>query len=142
MKAAAAKPQVRPRGAVRVSVPASVAYDLKSFQKSIADLAERLGCLACFSGAACTFQLERDFVINERRKLQVGGIGATALAAPAASATMPAKVANSLPQIQKVVASIADRLGCRACCSGFDITFRQELDFIVDQELNVRPAGF
>lgn len=50
--------------AVRVVLPATVAYDLNRFSKSIASLAERLGCRHCLSGVACRFQLERDFVVD------------------------------------------------------------------------------
>jgi hypothetical protein len=55
---------VRAASRVRVVIPASVAYDLGKFQKSLVNLAERLGCRPCLSGADCTFQIERDFVIN------------------------------------------------------------------------------
>lgn len=51
---------------VRVSIPARAAYDLASFQKSIGNLAERLGCPQCLSGANCLFELERDFLINDK----------------------------------------------------------------------------
>ena len=49
---------------IRVSVPAEVAFNLDSLQNSIANLAKRLGCEACFSGRSCYFTLERDYVIN------------------------------------------------------------------------------
>jgi len=49
---------------VRITVPASVAYDLDKFQTAVANLAERLGCKPCLSGAACIFSLETEFVIN------------------------------------------------------------------------------
>lgn len=50
--------------AIRVTIPAKTAYDLKSFQKVLGTLAERLGCRPCLSGVDCLFQLERDFVVN------------------------------------------------------------------------------
>ncbi len=50
---------------VRVSIPARAAYDLGSFQKSLASLAERLGCPQCLSGANCLFELQQDFIIND-----------------------------------------------------------------------------
>ncbi|MGY6554467.1 MAG: hypothetical protein ACXIUM_08095 [Wenzhouxiangella sp.] len=51
---------------VRISIPAKVAYDLGSLQKTLANLAERLGCQACLSGANCLFEIQRDFVVNDR----------------------------------------------------------------------------
>lgn len=129
---------VRPRGPIRITIPAAVAYDLKALQKGIATLVERLGCRPCFSGSDCTFQLERDFVINE--KLEIG---------PAVSlpqdpvpnipirVTLPGKVGYDLDKIQILVANIADRLGCLACCSGFDITFLHERELLINETLNV-----
>ncbi len=56
--------QIRPMGAVRVKIPAKVAFELDSFQEVIGNLAEQLGCRACLSGADCTFSLERDYLVN------------------------------------------------------------------------------
>lgn len=44
--------------------------------------------------------------------------------------TIPAKDAYDLERFQNSVATILDELGCPACCSGFDITFLHERDFI------------
>ena len=128
---------VRPRGPIRITIPAAVAYDLKAFQKGIATLVERLGCRPCFSGADCTFQLERDFVINE--KLEIG----PAVALPQdpvperLRVTLPGKVGYNLDKVHSLVANIAGRLGCLACCSGFDITFLHERELLINETLNV-----
>ena len=131
------------QGPVRISVPAAVAYDLTAFQKGIANLVERLGCGACFFGADCTFVHERDFVINEQ--LEARSFAGASVQLPQdpvpmrlARATLPGKVSNNLKQIQAVVANIAGRLGCGACCSGFDIHFRRELDFVVNEAGQIR----
>ena len=132
---------------VRISIPAAVAADLDSFQKSIAGLVERLGCRACFSGADCLFTLERDFVIDPA--LKVNNIAPRVFAeteqkAMSLSASrpvtvqMPAQVSSDIDSVMKVVASVAGRLGCEACCSGFDILFRRELDFVVNPALELR----
>lgn len=55
-----------PDRVVRLTLPATVAYDLASFQKVLGSIAERLGCPQCLSGIDCTFQLERDFVVDPR----------------------------------------------------------------------------
>ena len=52
--------------------------------------------------------------------------------------TLPAKVANDLQAFQKVQASILDRLGCGACCSGHDIRYDTVRSFSVDDKLNIR----
>jgi hypothetical protein len=49
---------------IRVVLPAEVAFSIDLVQRTIVNLAERLGCPSCFSGANCVFQLERDFVVD------------------------------------------------------------------------------
>ena len=118
---------------VRISIPASVAYNVESLQKSIAEIVDRLGCTRCFSGADCTFQLERDFVVNE--KLQVN---ARALGEPnpqpsrAVGVSLPGRVAYNLGDIQKVVAEVAGKLGHTACFSGFDLAFGIEEQLVLN----------
>jgi hypothetical protein len=133
------------QGPIRVSMPAAVAYDLAAFQKSIAHLVERLGCRTCFSGADCTFLHERDFVINEKLEIHPSTRTSVQLLenpnpSPwrAATATLSGKAGHNLKQIQEVVANIAGRLGHPGCCSGFDILFRQELDFVVNEAGQIR----
>ncbi len=46
--------------------------------------------------------------------------------------TIPVDVAYDLGRFQKVLANLAEKFGCPACCSGVDITFRTEREFIVD----------
>ena len=61
---------------VRVTLPAKVAFDLDAFQKTLVNLAERLGCRPCLSGRACLFTLERDFIVDPAGGLEpVGGSG-------------------------------------------------------------------
>ncbi len=54
--------------------------------------------------------------------------------------TLPAKVAFDLKSFQKVQASILDRLGCPACCSGYDIRFDITRRFLVDEKLNINEG--
>jgi hypothetical protein len=53
-----------PERVVRIVIPASAANNLESLQKVIVNVAERLGCRPCFSGADCLFMNERDFVVD------------------------------------------------------------------------------
>jgi hypothetical protein len=64
---------VRYDGVVRITIPAGVAYDLDRFTKLMTGIAERLGCRPCFSGAACLFITERNFVVDPQ--LGIHGIG-------------------------------------------------------------------
>jgi hypothetical protein len=54
---------------------------------------------------------------------------------------VPAEVAFDLEKAQQIQRDILGRLGCPACCSGIDIRFILENEFIVDRELNIREAG-
>ena len=49
---------------VRVTIPARVAFDLKSIQKVTAQVLGQLGCDACHSGFDIRFDLVRDFVVD------------------------------------------------------------------------------
>lgn len=55
---------------VRVKIPAKAAYDLDAMQNVLGNLAERLGCPQCLSGASCYFELERDFVADLEGRLE------------------------------------------------------------------------
>jgi hypothetical protein len=132
-------------GPVRITVPASVAYDLGALQQGIAALVDRLGCRACFSGADCTFHLERDFIINEVRELKSNPLLATvpdtapALKGRTVFAKIAPEVSYNLDRVQEAVARVAGLLGCSPCHSGFDIAFLHELEVInIDRNLDVR----
>jgi hypothetical protein len=55
--------------------------------------------------------------------------------------SVPIDVYFSLDKIQKVQKDILGRLGCLACCSGWDIRFDLERHFMVDERLNVRTVA-
>lgn len=52
--------------------------------------------------------------------------------------TLPAEVAFDLDRFTKVQRDILGKLGCMACCSGWDIRYDIQRRFVVDAELNVR----
>lgn len=58
---------------VRVSIPAKVAFDLKSIQRVTAQVLGQLGCEACHSGYDIRFDVVRDFIVDE--KLGVRAVG-------------------------------------------------------------------
>lgn len=61
----------RLRGPIRITIPASVGFNLDQFRKTMTAIGERLGCGNCFSGAACLFVTERNFVIDEKLGIHV-----------------------------------------------------------------------
>jgi hypothetical protein len=56
--------------------------------------------------------------------------------------SVPVEAYFSLDKIQKIQKDILGRLGCMACCSGWDIRFDLERQFMVDERLNVKSVGF
>jgi hypothetical protein len=144
-----------PGGTVRISMPAAVANDLNAFKKGITALTEQLGCPTCFSGLDCTFRMERDFVINKELRVASvpsAGQGMTVSEIVGASrgvtVSMPPAVNYDLEKILNVADIIGRNLGqhwlsggLAYCCSGFDITFQQELKFIVDNNGSVNSIG-
>ena len=55
--------------------------------------------------------------------------------------SVPPSVYFKLDAIQKIQKDILGRLGCLACCSGWDIRFDLQRQFIADEKLNVREIG-
>ena len=55
--------------------------------------------------------------------------------------SLPISVAYDIDRFQEVQRSILDRLGCMACCSGWDIRYDIQRNFLVDEKLNVREAA-
>lgn len=52
--------------------------------------------------------------------------------------SIPADVHNDLTKFLKVQKTILGKLGCLACCSGWDIRFNVQRQFIVDKSLGVQ----
>ena len=50
------------------------------------------------------------------------------------------EVLYNLDAVTKVLHRTLNQLGCGACCSGHDIRFEIQRDFITDARLNVRPG--
>ena len=48
--------------------------------------------------------------------------------------TVPHTIVNDLDKIQRIQKSVLGRLGCLACCSGFDIIFREEMEFRANEK--------
>lgn len=54
------------RPIVYVTVPAKVAYDIKSMTRVTASILDRLGCPECHSGFDIRWDFVRDFYVNEK----------------------------------------------------------------------------
>jgi hypothetical protein len=130
-------------GTVRVTIPLSVAYDLGKFKKSVAALAARLGCPKCASGLNCTFQLERDYLVDEGLRIQsfAGSRATVPDTAPAVTARLPKGVAGDLRLLNRAIENIAGKLGCHACTSGFDINLRSEINQLKSRNFTAAANG-
>ena len=123
-------------GAVRLSIPAKVAYNAEAFQRSIYDLLDELGCPKCFSGVDCYFTTIRDYVMDPvEMKIQPIAMGdptpqPNKLAATRTlSVGVSPKVSYDIGKIDLAIKDIFEEIGCLACCSGHDIFFQNQFDF-------------
>ncbi len=138
-------------GAVRLTMSARVATDLDGLQRGLAELAGRMGHPACATGCDTLFlQHEREFIsfgeaveLNPQPippgRIEEELLGRVSRAQ--VNVMLPARVSGNIKSLQKAVAVTLGKLGCAACCSGFDIAFRNELDFITIDE-KVQAHGF
>ena len=133
-------------GAVRLTVSAKVANDLGLLQGALKNLADRLGHTACATGCDI-FHIgqEVEFGVNEvalnpqplpPRSLNFSPLRGTI------NVTIPEKVNGNIELLTKAVGNVVGKLGCEACCSGFDIYFRNELNSIaLDERAGVARFG-
>jgi hypothetical protein len=145
----ASKSEVRSRGPVRISLPASVAFNADALKKTIASVVERIGCRTCFSGADCHFSLERNLIVDQH-----GAINADPVPSPWLIATGPqplpwnvvvgfqGNVAFNIEQVYKAVDNVISSLGPCPCHSGFDVSYLNELTIIgINQNLQAQRYG-
>lgn len=129
---------LRAKGTVRITLPASVTYSPKLLKKSFAELAEQIGHPKCFSGADCLFQMEREFLLEGARPPMRAGY-VTAEAEPV-NVVMAPRVKYDLNRIEKAIDNVIDKLGSHPCISGADVLFRDEMIF-VNQKLQAEQLG-
>jgi len=142
-------------GTVRLTMAARDAADLGTLQKGLKSLAERLGHPTCASGCDILhIGMERSFTLS-----RAGGVEPALNPQPlppieafvagpqpdprhTVTVAIPDKVNRDINALTRVTASVLNKLGCPQCCSGFDILFRREADFLgVDANLNVHGFG-
>lgn len=141
----------RKGGAIRLTLPAKVANDLGALQRGLKSLAERLGHPQCATGCDILhLGLEREFLLTDAVALNPQPLPPSPdplrfgpLPDPwRITVTIPDRVNNDIGALTKAVAVVMDKLGCKPCCSGFDILFRREIATIaLDEQLNVVRFG-
>jgi hypothetical protein len=144
--------QLKLRGAaMRLTLSAGVANDLKALNKGLKDLAERLGHSACATGCnELHLNLERDFAARiNGNAVALNPQPLPPIALPqdpvpwkAVRVSAPGAVFDNINHLGSAIEKVLGRLGCPRCCSGFDILFQRELDgFVVDAKLGIKGTG-
>jgi hypothetical protein len=123
---------------MRITIPASVAYDLEALKACIVTVVGRLGCPTCFSGHDCHFQRESSFLVNEELEITSSRDKPEPQPWLTTNVTLPVKASRDLETIKRVVAAVAQKVSHPLCCSGFDILFQQETEYIVNESGEIR----
>ena len=128
--------------AVRVTVPVSIAGNLDKFKGVIEQTLGRLGCPACCSGFDIFIANEREFVFDKQRIANASVAARATSAGPRVGLTLAQGAGSDIKSVFNGIDQLADRLGCRACCSGFDLLLRSNLEFFADPggQLNDVPG--
>jgi hypothetical protein len=126
-------------GAIRLTLPAKIANDLGSLQRSLKIVAERLGHPGCATGCDTFFiELEQGFAFNEKAELNPQPLPPKSIGLDhnrnVITVTIPDKVSNNIDTLTQAVSAVVGKLGCSPCCSGFDILFRREINTLAINE--------
>jgi hypothetical protein len=137
------EPKVRAHGAVRVSLPAKIAYSPDALKKTIGGLMEQLGCPRCFSGADCLFSFERDYVVNPQGALNARELNPQPLPprTNTATASLSSGMRFDIDKVFKAVDQVINALGPCPCHSGFDVLYQNELPVIGVSEQGAQRFG-
>jgi len=134
-------------GTVRLTMAARTANDLGALQKGLKSLAERMGHPSCATGCDILhLGAEREFILGNNSELNPQPLPPVAEEFAARSGrtvtvAISDKVSGDINALTRAVGVVLGKLGCQACCSGFDIMFRRELDVIVLGD-DLKPQGF
>ena len=140
---------MRRGGALRLTMPARVANDLGALDRSLRELAERLGHSACATGCdILRLGMEREFVVNPASEVSLNPQPLPPLSVDfdqsrgSVTVTIPDRVSGNIDALSKAVGVVLGKLGCSSCCSGFDILFRREINTLaLDEKGGVARFG-
>jgi len=138
----------RKGGAIRLTLPAKVANDFKLLDRSLRALAEDLGHPECQTGCDYFFvNLQREFTVRgddvalNPQPLPPRDLG-LAESRGTVTVTIPDKVSGNIDSLIRATGVVLGKLGCSACCSGFDILFRREINSLaLDEKGGVARFG-
>lgn len=127
---------------VRVSIPASVAGNIKSLKKSMAEILGMLGCPACCSGHDIYLELQRSITLRKGLKDEViaGTFSRDTIKAGfgrSVSVGIKPDQVNTLDDVFTAIDRIAEISGHSACATGCDLFFNLERNFVINPRLQV-----
>jgi hypothetical protein len=134
-------------GAVRLTLSARVANDLGALQSSLKLVADRLGHSACATGCDILhLGLEQEFAFGNTVELNPQPLPPRSLSFDqtrgSITVTIPDHVNGNIDALTQAVGVVVGKLGCSACCSGFDILFRREINSLaLDEKGGVARFG-
>ncbi len=134
-------PVVQSRGPVRISLPASIAFNADALKKAITSVVEQTSCRTCFSGGDCHFAMERDLIVDKNSNVELnpqplppGGVDRPTPIPWHVSVAFQGRVSFNIKQVLTAVDNINNLLLCPGCHSGFDVSYLTEVIQIgVDQ---------
>ena len=115
---------------IRVSVPASVAFDPKAFKTSVAALLGRLGCGKCFSGFDCHFHLQRQYAVDPVDFKKLIDVQSPVASSNVINISLGKERGFDIGQINKLIDSLHGKFGCAPCHSGYDFNFQNQIEEI------------
>jgi hypothetical protein len=128
------------RGPIRVTLPASIAYDPDALKKSLGEVLGQIGCRACCSGADILLQMERDFIADQDLSFRQRSLAQDPEPSPWRDAkhqytvALSPSVSHDIDKVFTAIDRVIDILGPCACCSGFDVLLRDQMRMIVVNE--------
>lgn len=137
----------RQGGAVRLTLSAKTANNLDQLNRSLRVVAERLGHPACATGCDILhLGLEQEFGFGDDVSLNPQPLPPRGLDLDRArgqiTVTIPDRVSGNIDALTKAAGVVLGKLGCSACCSGFDILFRREINTMaLDEKGGVARFG-
>ena len=128
------------RGAVHVSLPASVASDIAVLKKAVGGVLGQLGCPACCSGHDIFFELQRDVMFEKLNAQPQPALSVRSKFNNKATvkASINPKLVNKIDNVYEVIDQMAKISGHPACATGCDMFLQMERTLVMDETLNIR----
>jgi hypothetical protein len=135
--------KVRPNGPVRVTLPATVAYEPDALKETIGALQDRIGDRAWSSRSLSRFPADREYIIQQTAATPAVGIaGPSSIQSLFPAMESPARhVHYDIDKVVQAVDHVVQALGPCQCHSGFDVLYQNEIRVIRASEKPQPPRS-